>query len=227
MDRQRLILIVAVLLASGHVWLSGGFVGVGAWLENDRAATTEPARGARPGFEKATFAAGCFWSVESDFDKVRGVVATTAGYTGGRVPNPSYEQVSTGATGHVEAVELVFDPAVVSYEQLLDHYWHNVDLFVAHRQFCDVGNHYRPAIFAHDAGQRRAAERSKLRTQERFRDDLVLVAIEEANPFYAAEPYHQDFHLKNPWQYRYYRSGCGRDRRLGAIWDRSAERLGG
>ena len=118
-----------------------------------RAARADQGKAAAPavqaGFEKATFAGGCFWCVEADFDKVPGVISTTSGYTGGRGSNPNYEQVSRGGTGHVEAVEVVFDPAVVTYDQLLDHFWRNVDPFVAHRQFCDVGDQYRPEIFVH------------------------------------------------------------------------------
>ncbi|MEQ1575091.1 MAG: peptide-methionine (S)-S-oxide reductase MsrA [Vicinamibacterales bacterium] len=165
----------------------------------------------------ATFASGCFWCTESDFDKVPGVVSTTSGYTGGRVKDPSYEQVSAGGTGHVEAVEVRFDPSKVTYEQLLDTYWHNVDPFVSRGQFCDFGEQYRPVIFVHGAAQRTAADASKKRMQARFPQPVVVV-IEEAAVFYAAEEYHQDFHAKSAVRYNYYRWGCGRDARLAEIW---------
>jgi len=165
----------------------------------------------------ATFAGGCFWCVEADFDKVKGVVQTVSGYIGGRIRNPTYEQVSAGATGHTEAVEIAFDPTVVTYEQLLEHYWRNVDPFVANRQFCDVGAQYRPEIFVHDDAQRAAAEASKKRIQQRFSEPIV-VKISAAVPFYRAEAYHQDYYKTHPVQYRYYRWRCGRDARLEAIW---------
>jgi peptide-methionine (S)-S-oxide reductase len=145
------------------------------------------------------------------------VLSTTSGYTGGTVANPTYRQVSFGGTGHAEAVEVVYDPAVVSYDALLDHFWHNVDPFVADRQFCDRGDQYRPAIFVHDAAQRAAAEASKARVQARFTQPVV-VEIADAGPFYRAEEYHQDYYQKNSAQYRFYRYGCGRDARLEAIW---------
>jgi peptide-methionine (S)-S-oxide reductase len=166
---------------------------------------------------RATFAGGCFWCVEADFDKLPGVVATTSGYTGGRTVRPTYEQVSRGGTGHTEAVEIVFDPAVVSYEQLLEHYWRNVDPFVLHRQFCDVGDQYRPEIFVHSPEQRAAAEESRRQVQRRF-TERILVPVTSATTFYAAEAYHQDYHNTHPVQYRFYRWTCGRDARLREIW---------
>jgi peptide-methionine (S)-S-oxide reductase len=227
---HRWILAGAVLLAVGYIWLAGGFVGVGSSSAppSQRPPSDAPAAAAEPqtpvanGLAKATFASGCFWCTESDFDKVPGVVSTTSGYTGGSEPNPDYETVSSGRTGHAEAVEVVYDPAVVSYEQLLDHYWHNVDPFTAHRQFCDVGTQYRPAIFVHDDAQRRAAEASKARVQERFPDQAVVVTIVAAGAFYPAEDYHQDYYKRNSAQYRFYRYGCGRDARLTAIWGEDA-----
>jgi peptide-methionine (S)-S-oxide reductase len=226
MKSHRPILIAAIVLALGYVWLKGGFVGFGpadglapAASAQSRSSAAGPAA-AQPkaGLERAIFASGCFWCTEADFDKVRGVVSTTSGYTGGRVPNPDYKSVTTGRTGHAEAVEVVYDPAIVSYDQLLDHYWRNVDPFTAHRQFCDVGNQYRPEIFVRDAKQRAAAEASKARVQQRFKDMAVVVAITDAGVFYPAEEYHQDYYKKNSAQYRFYRYGCGRDRRLQAIW---------
>jgi peptide-methionine (S)-S-oxide reductase len=171
----------------------------------------------KPQLEKATFAAGCFWCTEADFDKVAGVVSTTSGYTGGRVANPTYEQVSSGGTGHVESVEIVFDPSKVTYEQLLDVYWHNVDPFNARGQFCDFGEQYRPVIWVHTPAQRAAAEASKERLQQMFKRQIV-VTIESAGAFYKAEDYHQDFHQRSAVRYKYYRWGCGRDARLADIW---------
>ena len=223
MRSHRAILIAAVLISVAYVWLRGGFVGVGAaGAEAAAAGPAEQAPERKPGLQKATLAAGCFWCVEADFDKLRGVVSTTSGFTGGQVPNPTYEQVSRGGTGHTEAVEIVFDPAVVTYEQLLDHFWKNVDPFVAHRQFCDVGDQYRPEIFVHDAAQRAAAEASKSREQAKFREPIV-VRVTDAQPFYRAEAYHQDYYEKNPLQYRYYRWRCGRDSRLEEIAEIAAQ----
>jgi len=213
MTRQRVILATAVVATLAIVWLKGGFVGLNASDQQRQVATAQvPA-----GLEKATFAAGCFWCVESDFDMVPGVVSTTSGYTGGQQANPTYEQVSRGGTGHAESVEVVFDPSVVTYEQLLEHYWHNVDPFVVHRQFCDVGTQYRPEIFVHSAGQRAAAEASRQRIQKRFTQP-VLVKVTDATTFYPAEAYHQDYHTTHPVQYRFYRWTCGRDARLREIW---------
>jgi len=211
---QRMILIAAVVLGLGYGWLRGGFVGLSADDQTPgRASSSAPLAG----LQTATFAGGCFWCVESDFDKVPGVISTTSGYTGGRSAHPSYEQVSRGGTGHAESVEVVFDPAVVTYERLLDHFWHNVDPFVAHRQFCDAGDQYRPEIFVHSAEQRAAAEASKRRLQSRFRQPIV-VRVTEATTFYPAEGYHQDYHNTHQVQYRFYRWTCGRDARLREIW---------
>jgi peptide-methionine (S)-S-oxide reductase len=148
---------------------------------------------------------------------VPGVVSTTSGYTGGRFANPTYRQVSSGGTGHTESVAIQFDPRAVSYATLLEHFWRNVDPFVAHRQFCDVGEQYRPEIFVHDATQRAAAEASLRAMQARFRARIV-VRISDAQTFYPAEEYHQNYYVKNPLRYKYYRWSCGRDRRLAEIW---------
>ncbi len=168
---------------------------------------------------KATFAGGCFWCVEADFDKVPGVLSTTSGYTGGTLANPTYQQVSAKGTGHAEAVEIVFDPARVSYERLLDIYWHSIDPTTRDRQFCDAGSPYRTAIFSHDAAQLAAARRSlqALEKSKPFREPIVT-AIEPAGPFYPAEEYHQNYYQKNPLRYSYYRNGCGRDARLEQLW---------
>jgi peptide-methionine (S)-S-oxide reductase len=212
MRAQRLILIAAVVLSVGYAWLRGAFPGLHA---ADQVAS--PAAAAQAGFQKATFAAGCFWSVEAVFDKVPGVVSTTVGYTGGRVSNPTYQQISSGGTGHAESIEIIFDPGVVSYDQLLDYFWRNVDPFVAHRQFCDVGDQYRPEIFVHSDPQRASAEASRQRVQSRFKQP-VIVRVTTASAFYPAEAFHQDYHNTHPAQYQFYRWTCGRDARLRQIW---------
>ncbi|MDZ7592070.1 MAG: peptide-methionine (S)-S-oxide reductase MsrA [Rubrivivax sp.] len=168
---------------------------------------------------KATFAGGCFWCVEADFDKVRGVISTTSGYIGGTVANPSYEQVSAKATGHAEAVEIVFDPAQVSYEQLLGYFWRTIDPTTKDRQFCDSGSPYRTAIFTHGPQQAAAAQASlaALEASKPFKEPIVTT-LEPAGPFYPAEAYHQDYYKKNPVRYQYYRASCGRDLRLQQLW---------
>ena len=168
---------------------------------------------------RATFAGGCFWCVESDFDKVPGVISTTSGYTGGKLANPSYEQVSSKQTGHAEAVEVVYDPNKVSYERLLEYFWHSIDPTVKDRQFCDVGTPYRTAIFAHGAEQLRAASASRaaLEKSKPFAEPIQTEVV-PASAFYPAEDYHQDYYRKNPLRYKYYRSSCGRDARLTQLW---------
>jgi peptide-methionine (S)-S-oxide reductase len=210
MHPQRIILIVAIAVAVGYGWLSGAFVLPGR-------AAAQGSTQTQKGLQKATFASGCFWCTEADFDKVPGVKVTTSGYIGGHVKNPTYEEVSNGRTGHTEAVEVLFDSSVVSYAQLLDHYWKNVDPFTPNRQFCDVGSQYRPEIFVHDPAQRAAAEASKAEMQKRSPQPIV-VKISEAVTFYPAEAYHQDYHRAHSIQYRYYRWRCGRDARLEEIW---------
>jgi len=168
---------------------------------------------------QATFAGGCFWCTESDFDKVPGVISTTSGYTGGNVANPTYEQVSAKTTGHAEAVQIVFDPAKVSYEQLLAKYWTSIDPTTRDRQFCDAGTPYRTAIFAHDATQLKAAQQSlaDLDKSKPFKEPIVTQIV-PASAFYPAEEYHQNYHQKNPVRYNYYRLSCGRDARLQQLW---------
>jgi peptide-methionine (S)-S-oxide reductase len=168
---------------------------------------------------KATFAGGCFWCVEADFDKVRGVISTTSGYIGGTLAHPSYEQVSAKVTGHAEAVEIVFDPAQVSYEQLLGYFWRSIDPTTKDRQFCDSGSPYRTAIFTHGPQQAAAAQASlaALEKSKPFKEPIVTT-IETAGPFYPAEAYHQDYYKKNPVRYQYYRASCGRDLRLQQLW---------
>jgi peptide-methionine (S)-S-oxide reductase len=178
-----------------------------------------PGPALEPGTAVATFAGGCFWCMQGPFDALDGVVSTTVGYTGGHVDHPSYEQVSAGGTGHVEAVQVVYRPERVGYDELLDVFWHNVDPLDAGGQFCDRGSQYRSAIFAHDAEQRRLAEASKQALTRSGRlPGPIVTEIRPATAFFPAEGYHQDYYRKNPLRYRYYRSGCGRDHRLEALW---------
>ena len=174
-----------------------------------------------PKQEVATFAGGCFWCTEADFDKVTGVISTTSGFIGGTVANPSYQQVTTGTTGHTEAVEIVFDPAKVTYQQLLDVFWRNHDPLAKDRQFCDRGNMYRPGIFFHSEAQRAQADASKKQVQGRFAPRVVHTEITKASTFYKAEDYHQDYHEKSPVRYKLYRFNCGRDQRLEELWGKS------
>ena len=168
----------------------------------------------------ATFAGGCFWCTEADFDKVEGVISTTSGFIGGMVVNPTYEQVVTGRTGHAEAVEVVYNPAVVSYERLLEVFWKNHDPLAKDRQFCDRGNQYRPGIFYHNEEQRALAEATKKTYQARFKQP-IQTEITAATTFYPAEDYHQDYYKKNPARYKFYRFNCGRDARLEELWGKS------
>ena len=165
----------------------------------------------------AIFAGGCFWCMEKPFDEIPGVVATTSGYTGGTLANPTYEQVGRGGTGHYEAVKITYDPAKVSYQKLLDTYWLQVDPFDAFGQFCDKGETYLPAIFYANDTEKKAAEAAREGLYARFKKPIV-VQILPAKAFYDAEGYHQDYYQKNPLRYAYYRNGCGRDARLRAVW---------
>ena len=176
-----------------------------------------------PGKALATFAGGCFWCMEAPYDKLDGVITTTSGYMGGTKKNPTYGEVSSGSTGHTEVVQVVYDPAKVSYEKLLDVYWHNVDPTVTDRQFCDVGSQYRTAIFVHTEDQRKAAEKSKdeVAKTKPFKEPIVTPVV-AAGDFWPAEDYHQDYYIKNPVRYTYYRTGCGRDARLKSLWGAAA-----
>ncbi len=165
----------------------------------------------------ATFAGGCFWCMEPPFDKLDGVVSTVSGYIGGRTNMPTYDDVSAGGTGHAEAVEIVYDPAKVSYDQLLDAFWRNVDPLDAGGQFCDRGDQYRSAIFVHDDRQLQGAEASK-KAVSSLLEQPIVTAIVPATTFYPAEDYHQDYYEKNPLRYRFYRFNCGRDGRLRELW---------
>lgn len=197
---RRIARMVTLALALAAGIISGGTL-----------AAAEPAR--------AIFAGGCFWCMEAAFDEVAGVIATNPGYTGGTAPNPTYEQVSAGGTGHAEAVEVLYDPERTSYRQLLAAFWRNIDPHDAGGQFCDRGNQYRSNIFVVDAEQRRLAEESlHALANSGLLNAPIATKITAAGPFYAAEEYHRDYHLKNPARYTFYRWNCGRDQRLKAVW---------
>ena len=171
--------------------------------------------------EKAVFAGGCFWCVESDFDKVPGVVSTVSGYTGGKTKDPTYRQVTAGGTGHYEVVEITYDPGKVSYEMLLAAFWRSVDPTDGGGQFCDRGQSYETAVFVADDKERTLAEASKKAAQELL-DKPIVTPILAAAPFYEAEDYHQDYYKNNPLRYRYYRFSCGRDRTVKDLWGEHA-----
>lgn len=165
----------------------------------------------------ATFAGGCFWCMVHPFDELPGVLSVTSGYTGGHKANPTYEEVSMGGTGHVEAVQIVYDPVRISYEKLLDVFWRNVDPLDGGGQFCDRGSTYRSEIFYHNEEQKQRAEQSKTAIEKQLKQTIVT-EIRPASTFYAAEDYHQDYYKKNPLRYKYYRYSCGRDQRLEQLW---------
>jgi peptide-methionine (S)-S-oxide reductase len=171
---------------------------------------------------KATFAGGCFWCMEPPFERLPGVVSVISGYTGGPKTEPSYEEVSSGGTGHAESVEVTYDPAKVSYPKLLDVYWHNVDPFAVNAQFCDHGSQYRTAIFTHDAEQKRLADESKKNLEAKF-GKKIATQIVPVSRFWPAEEYHQDYYKKNPVRYKFYRFNCGRDQRLAEVWGAAPE----
>jgi peptide-methionine (S)-S-oxide reductase len=182
-------------------------------------AQQESATMPKDGEAVATFAGGCFWCMEPPYDKLDGVSATISGYTGGNKADPTYQEVSSGGTGHTEAVQVTYDPTKVTYEELLEVFWRNVDPLDAGGQFCDRGSQYRTGIFVHDEAQRRLAAASKqaLEDSGRFKEPIVT-EIEDAGPFYPAEDYHQDYYEKNPIRYKFYRWNCGRDQRLAELW---------
>ncbi len=167
----------------------------------------------------AIFAGGCFWCMEPPFDALAGVTATTTGFTDGHKVNPSYKEVASGGTGHVEALQIRYDTTQVSYQQLLDVFWRNIDPFDDGGQFCDRGPEYLSAIFYHNEAQKKLAQQSKTAIEKRL-GHAVTTAIRPAAQFYAAEDYHQDYYRKNPVRYRYYRYSCGRDQRLEELWGR-------
>lgn len=203
-------------------WLKIGlpifFLGLFLVMRVDRYVTAQTVT-SKTSVETATFAGGCFWCMEPPFDQLDGVISTTSGYTGGHTKNPSYEEVSDGGTGHAESVQVVFDPTKVSYEKLLDVFWHNVDPLTSNAQFCDHGSQYRTAIFYQSEEQKRLAEASKkaLEQSGRFSKPIVTEIV-SAGEFYPAEDYHQDYYQKNPIRYKFYRYQCGRDQRLAELW---------
>ncbi len=170
-------------------------------------------------YEKATFAGGCFWCMEKPFDELEGVISTTSGYTGGEMKDPAYEDVSSGSTGHTEAVEILYDPVKVSYEKLLDVFWHNIDPTDPAGQFVDRGRQYRSGIFYHNEKQKSEAEKSRdsLGKSGKFTNP-VITEIVPAGIFYHAEEYHQDYYIKNPVRYKFYRGRSGRDDFLKKVW---------
>ena len=168
--------------------------------------------------EQAIFAGGCFWCMEEAFEKISGVKSVESGYTGGRTSAPTYEQVSQGNTGHVEVVRVQYDPRQISYSTLLKAFWTNIDPTVENRQFCDVGEQYRSAIFYLNEQQHREAKQSKDQLLGTGKFKTIYTTVEAAQTFYVAEEYHQDFYRKNPLRYRYYKTTCGRENRLNEVW---------
>ena len=207
MTKRNFIILLAALVVGGAA---------PAWAQ-------APGPASKPATAKATFAGGCFWCVEEVYDKIPGVIATVSGYMGGAQKNPTYEQVSTGRTGHAEVVQVEYDPTKVTYARLLDIFWRNIDPTQKDGQFCDHGPQYRSGIFYHDDEQRRLAEGSRLNLSKNkpFKGEIVT-EISRATEFYAAEDYHQDFHRKSPTRYKFYKSGCGRDARLQQLWGKPA-----
>lgn len=180
-------------------------------------AKAEPTMTETTKYETAILAGGCFWCIESDFDKLDGVVETVSGYTGGTTTNPSYKEISSNPSGHYEALRVTYNPAKLSYADVLHHFWRGIDPFDASGQFCDKGPQYRAAIFYLDEAQKEAALQSRVTVQKLF-DDTIVTDILPAKEFYQAEDYHQDYHTKNPIRYKFYRSRCGRDKRVNEIW---------
>ena len=208
---KRLVAVAGLVATLAGLWLLAG-------PATPRAQAAEEGEEAVGGLAKATFAGGCFWCMEPPFDKLEGVHATTSGYTGGQLVNPTYKQVSAGGTGHTEAVQITYDPGKISYQELLDVFWVNIDPEAEDRQFCDSGSQYRSGIFFHDETQREAAQASKAAIAAGGKVARVVTEVTEFEAFYPAEDYHQDYYKKNPIRYKYYRSGCGRDRRLKELW---------
>ncbi len=169
--------------------------------------------------ERAVFAGGCFWCMQPAFDRLKGVISTAVGYTGGEVENPSYEQVCSGKTGHVEAIEIVFDPSIITFRELIETFWKNIDPTQPNGQFADTGAQYRTVIYYHDESQKRAAEasRQELESSGKF-GRRIVTDIEPAKQFYRAEEHHQEYYLKNPTHYTFYKKGSGRESFLERVW---------
>ena len=188
-------------------------LGIGLGQAHAAPAAPGPAKTA-----SAIFAGGCFWCVEADFEKLPGVLAAESGYTGGKTPNPTYDDVSAGGTGHTEAVRVTYDPAKVSYAVLLDYFWHHIDPTVKDRQFCDIGNQYRSAVYYDSEAQRAVVEASKAAILKSGALKVIQTEIAPVSAFYPAEEYHQDYYKKNPLRYKLYRTSCGRDKRVAEVW---------
>jgi peptide-methionine (S)-S-oxide reductase len=184
------------------------------WISSAQAQQARPG----PALEEAIFAGGCFWCMEEVFEKIRGVKSVDSGYTGGRTPSPTYEQVSSGNTGHVEVIRVKYDPQQISYSNLLKAFWTNIDPTVENRQFCDVGEQYRSAIYYLNSEQHQQAKRSKEELLGTGKFKKIYTTVEAAQTFYVAEDYHQDFYRKNPLRYQYYKTTCGRENRLNEVW---------
>ena len=208
---KKLSLILLLIVGLGGLALAQAETGSKTPVANDKDLAT------------AIFAGGCFWCMEPPFDVLDGVVSTTSGYTGGQTKDPTYQEVSSGTTGHTEAVKVVYDPQKVSYETLLDVFWHNIDPTTPDRQFCDVGSQYRAGIFYLNDEQKRLAEASKKAIEQSGQvQQPIVTEITPASAFYEAETYHQDYYQKNPIRYKFYRYGCGRDQVLKRIWGERA-----
>ena len=209
---RRLLLGLVLLATLGLVWDALPFYAT--------ADSVSKSSGADANLATATCAGGCFWCMEKPFDELDGVLSTTSGYTGGTKVDPTYAEVSAGGTGHVEAVEVVYDPAKVNYDTLINVFWKNVDPVDDRGQFCDKGSQYRAKIFVHGDEQQALAEQSKrsLMAEPKFEANPIVTAIEPAQTFYPAEDYHQDYYLKHPVRYKFYRTACGRDQRLAEVW---------
>lgn len=204
------------LLSLSTIFLIAGLAGFLVWTAPE---ARQDSGAQATGLATAIFAGGCFWCMEPPYDELEGVAATISGYTGGHVSDPSYEQVTSGTTGHVEAVKVLYDPKKITYARLLEVFWKNIDPTTPDRQFCDVGTQYRSAIFYLDPDQKQEAEQSRdaIMRSKSFKEPIVT-EIMAASPFYEAEDYHQDFYIKNPIRYKIYRFNCGRDQRLKELW---------
>ena len=203
------------------VLAAAGLASTSLYAQATQAQSSQAPSSQAQGSAEATFAGGCFWCMEPPYDNQPGVSATISGYIGGELENPTYEDISRGGTGHAEVVQIEYDSEKISYEQLLEIFWRNIDPFAVDRQFCDVGDQYRSAIFYHDESQRELAEASKAEMEERF-DREIATQIVPATTFWAAEEYHQDYYQKNPVRYKFYRFSCGRDGRLEEVWGEEA-----
>ena len=204
----------APLIGMAHVVLGLALsLGIGLGQAQAAPAAPGPAKTA-----SAIFAGGCFWCVEADFEKLPGVLSAESGYTGGKTPNPTYDDVSAGGTGHTEAVRVTYDPAKVSYAVLLDYFWHHIDPTVKDRQFCDIGNQYRSAVYYDSEAQRAVVEASKAAILKSGALKVIQTEIAPVSAFYPAEEYHQDYYKKNPLRYKLYRTSCGRDKRVAEVW---------